>query len=218
MSLRSCYVYMNYDRDHKYYFALWVDNIRDIVPQGCDISETLSGSAHISLHKAPLLNQQVADTFKQVLEVQVKRLLTKPTGGHFDALCSLNRECSTPNYALLNIMVHCGLYRTCHTILALAVAGSRMHSTFVGTRRPTFHISLSIHSVPQPLGLRHERSQAQSSGSSAAQGDQKTTHASAPIMSMPTRPCPPCPPPPSATVQGDGGVVNAAVNGVHGWA
>ena len=143
LNFSDCYVYMKPNGKNKYYYALWVDDLNNIVTNKNMFATRLEGSAHISLHLSWLPTPEKAQRFKDLLVEHLENLKSKKNVAHFMGKARINYEASKPDYALLDIIPReLALHRSCLTMVTGALQKVGIQPALRNWKRLAFHVSI----------------------------------------------------------------------------
>ena len=150
---------------------MWVDDLRDICVSPADAASipTGVGCAHLSLLKTWMPDEATATAFSDGLTTQLARLKKKTSVEHFCGMGVSNEECSTAEYALVDVLVSTPLYRTCHQLVQAAKEAVNLPKKSVWVFRDCFHVSfdskekLRGRMLVTPAGLQPDASEMPSS-------------------------------------------------------
>ena len=146
-SFKKGYIYHNDNGANMWYFALWVDDLRDICVSPADAAALPAGvgCAHVSLLKTWMPDEATATAFSDSLTTQLTRLKKKISAEHFRGMGLLDEAHSTEEYALVSLLVYTPLYRTCHQLLHSAKEALKLPEGVLRGFKACFHVSFDSH-------------------------------------------------------------------------
>ena len=154
-SLEPAYAYHNDNGKGYWYYALWVDDYRDIVVG--DVAAIPAafppGSVHVSLLTAWMPDEATATAFFDAITAKLAGLKAK-SSTHFRGTGIFNAELtgafSDSRYAVVDLKVDTPLYRTCHHLVQLARQEVRLPQKSVRTFKTSFHASFATGTLGRP--------------------------------------------------------------------